>query len=408
MNTLDDDRLARVALGCLIEPGSRELGLLVRRVGADGALRRIIEGTATTRLCEAAAVRLRQAGTDDGVSDPRQLASAAIARAQRLGARLVFPGDPEWPTRLDDLVAISRDTGNGVSDKDTDPPLCLWVRGSAPLADALDRSVAVVGARASTGYGNHVAAEVGYGLAERGWTVVSGGAFGIDAAAHRAALGAGGLTAAVLACGVDRPYPVGNTSLFDRIAEDGLLISEWPPGAAPHRLRFLIRNRVIAAATRGTVVIEAAGRSGARHTLGRARLLGRAPMVVPGPVTSALSVGCHEELRRGDVVLVTDVAQVLEEVGRIGEDLAPPIRGAVRPHDVLDPLAVQILDAVTARRARSAEEIAAAAGVTARDARRVIPFLLAAGFVRADGDGYRLTAPQGRTDVEEPPPSEPG
>src|SRR5205823_12763981 len=134
----------------------------------------------------------------------------------------------------------------------------------------------------------------------------------------------GGTTVAVLACGIDRPYPAAHTSLFERIADEGLLLSEWPPGAAPHRQRFLIRNRVIAAATRGTVVVEAAIRSGARQTLGRARLLGRAAMAVPGPVTSALSAGCHEELRRLDTRLVTSVAEVLEEVGRIGDDLAPP------------------------------------------------------------------------------------
>ena len=121
--------------------------------------------------------------------------------------------------------------------------MCLWVRGDRPLADAFARSVAVVGARAATSYGNHVATELAYGLANRGWTVVSGGAFGIDAAAHRGALAGSGLTAAILACGVDRPYPSAHASLFERIAEEGLLVSEWPPGAEPHRHRFLQRMR---------------------------------------------------------------------------------------------------------------------------------------------------------------------
>ena len=389
---IDTDRLARVALACLVEPGNRELGMLVRKVGPSEALARVRGGGVSARLRDAALLRL---SADGQRVDPRQLAEGALARAERLGARIVTPDDDEWPAQLDDLVRVSRTGGNGTLDHDTDPPLCVWVRGAPPLDEAFARAVAIVGARASTPYGNLVASELAYGLADRGWTVVSGGAFGIDAATHRAAMSADGLTAAVLACGVDRPYPVGHTSLFERIVEEGLLISEWPPGAAPHRHRFLIRNRVIAAVTRGTVVVEAATRSGARQTLGRARLLGRAAMVVPGPVTSALSAGCHEELRRLGTRLVTTVAEVLEEVGRIGDDLAPGPLPTVRPHDRLDPLAQQVLDAVLPRRARTAEQIAAAAGVTAQEARRTLPFLVSGGFVVTREDGYRLAPATG-------------
>jgi DNA processing protein len=157
---------------------------------------------------------------------------------------------------------------------------------------------------------------------------------------------------------------------------------------------LLIRNRLIAAATRGTVVVEAAARSGARQTLGRARLLGRATMAVPGPVTSAMSAGCHEELRRIGTRLVTSVPEVLEEVGRIGDDLAPVPLQAARPHDRLDPLTRQVLDAVLPRRARTAEEVAAAAGVTAQEARRTLPFLVSSRFVLAGDDGYRLAPEQ--------------
>jgi DNA processing protein len=264
------------------------------------------------------------------------------------------------------------------------------MRGGHPIGEVLDRSVAVVGARAATSYGVHVTTDLAYGLAERGWAVVSGGAFGIDAAAHRAALSAGGVTVAVLACGIDRPYPVSHTSLFERIAEEGLLLSEWPPGAAPHRLRFLTRNRVIAAATRGTVMVEGASRSGARQTLRRARALGRSAMAVPGPVTSAMSVGCHIELRETGTRLVSSVAEVLEEVGRIGDDLAPIPPGMSRPYDDLDPLAAQVLDAVLPRSRRSAEQVAAAAGVSARDARRMLPLLEVAGQVEVVDGGYRL------------------
>jgi DNA processing protein len=392
----DTDRLARIALACLVEPGNRELGTLVRRIGASEALARVRDGGVSARLRDAALLRLSR---DGGRVEPRRLAEDALARAARLGARIVTPADGEWPVQLDDLVRVSRNGANGALDADTDPPLCLWVRGAPPLDEAFARAVAVVGARASTSYGNHVATELGYGLADRGWTVVSGGAFGIDAAAHRAAMAAGGLTVAVLACGVDRPYPVGHSSLFERIVEEGLLLSEWPPGAAPHRHRFLIRNRVIAAATRGTVVVEAAARSGARQTLGRARRLGRATMAVPGPVTSALSVGCHEELRRLGTRLVTTVAEILEEVGRIGDDLAPRPLATQRPHDRLDPLARQILDAVLPSRPRTAEQVAAAAGVTAQEARRTLPLLVSAGFVRPGDDGYRLVPARSNQEV---------
>ena len=376
-------RLARIALGHAVEPGNRDLGELVNRVGPVGALRDLRAGRVPERLREVATVRL-------GPVDPYRLAEVALERADRLGARILTPEDTEWPRQLDDLVGISRHVADPIH-RDTYPPQCVWVRGPWPLAEACQRSVAVVGARASTSYGEHVAGDLGYGLADRGWTVVSGGAFGIDAAAHRGALAAGGCTIAVLACGIDRPYPLSHTNLFERICEVGLLFSEWPPGSDPHRRRFLIRNRVIAAATRGTVVVEANTRSGARFTLSRARLLGRAVLAVPGPVTSVMSSGCHEELRIEGSILVTGVPHVVEAVGRIGEDLAPVPRADETPEDRLTPLQRQILDGVRPRKLRSAEEVAAAVGTSERDARRVLPSLVELGFVVAHGAGYRLS-----------------
>jgi len=385
-------RLARIALGHVVEPGSRDLGAVVAEVGVVAALHRLMSGTIPGRVCAAAASRLRDV-------DPYRVGRMALRRADRLGVRIVTPEDSEWVPQLEDLVTISRD-GREPVDRETYPPHCLWVRGPLRLDESCDRSVAVVGARASTSYGNHVAGELGYGLADRGWTVVSGGAFGIDAAAHRGALAAGGSTIAVLACGIDRPYPVSHTSLFERISDEGLLVSEWPPGADPHRRRFLVRNRVIAALTRGTVVVEANRRSGARFTLGRARLLGRHCLAVPGPITSAMSMGCHDELRTEGTVLITDAAQVIEAVGQIGADLSPwPGRGDAVPLDALTALQAQVLDGVRPRKALSAEEIAAATGVSARDARRTLPTLEELGFVVAHGSGYRLapsTAPNGR------------
>ncbi len=378
----EDVRLARVALAHLAEPGRRDLGVLVREVGPVEALCRIRAGQVPDQLRQAMSGRL--AGMD-----PVRLAERALDLATRIGARIITPDDDEWPSRLDDLVRISQPVSDPVR-RDTDPPHCLWLRGPWRLREVCEQSVAIVGARASTAYGDHVAADLGYGLADRGWTIVSGGAFGIDAAAHRGALAATGVTVAVLACGIDRPYPQSHRVLFDRIAERGLLLSEWPPGADPHRVRFLVRNRVIAALSRGTVLVEANLRSGARFTLGRARDLNRMAMAVPGPVTSALSIGSHEELREPETILVARAEHVLDAVGSIGLDLAPVPRAEPTERDALTPLERQVLDGVRPRKLLTAEEIAVVVGVSPRDARRTLPGLERAHFVTAAGVGYRL------------------
>ncbi|MBO4206326.1 DNA processing protein DprA [Micromonospora echinofusca] len=388
MSTVEERRLARVALTWLSEPGTWSVWRLVERLGPVAALDLLVTGEAPDdRLRAAVAARMAS-------GDPRAVAAEALDRAERLGARVVTPEDEEWPVRVGDLRLLALSGAQRRVDQETAPPLVFWVRGQWPLAEILDRSVSVVGARAATGYGTHVATGLGYGLAEREWTVVSGGAFGIDAAAHRGALNAGGVTVAVLACGVDRPYPMGNTALFDRIAETGLLVSEWPPGAEPLRPRFLIRNRVIAAATAGSVLVEASARSGATQTLHRALAVRRPAMVVPGPVTSAMSVGAHELLREFPAArLVTGVPQVLEEVGRIGADLAPAVRGPERPHDHLDDEAAAVLEVVPRRRLAGPDALAARAGVEVRVVLRKLSLLEQLGLVvRRDG-GYALAPP---------------
>jgi DNA processing protein len=233
----------------------------------------------------------------------------------------------------------------------------------------------------------------------RGWTVVSGGAFGIDAAAHRGALAAGAPTVAVLACGVDRPYPAAHGALFHRIAEAGLLVSEWPPGCAPLRHRFLVRNRLIAALTRGTVVVEAAARSGAQATARRAQQLGREVLVVPGPVTSAMSVGCHELLREEELgaLLVVSADHVISAVGRIGDDLAEPLERPTSPRDGLSDLAARVLDACPVRTGVSPERLAAVAGCDVLEALRVLPVLELADLVEWTGTGWRLAPRANRT-----------
>ncbi|MEV4638527.1 DNA-processing protein DprA [Actinoplanes sp. NPDC049548] len=396
----DMDRLARVALTWLAEPGNRVVWHLVQLHGAVETLDRLIGGD----IPEAA---LRTAvASRSGSGDPRRVAEVALRRAERLGARVVVPADAEWPTRVEALRHLELDVAGRVN-RDVRPPLCLWVRGSRPLSDAFEQSVAIVGARAATPYGLHVTADLGYGLAEQEWTVVSGGAFGIDAAAHRAALAAGGFTVAVLACGVDRPYPMGNAAIFEQIAESGLLMSEWPPGAEPLRHRFLIRNRVIAAATAGTVVVEAAARSGAVQTMSRVVALNRHAMVVPGPVTSAMSVGCHELLRRHPAArLVTNVAHVLDEVGRIGEYLAEPARARNHVRDELDEESALVLEAVPHRGCAGPEQLAARAGLGLRTVLRRLSLLEMKGLVVRREGGIALAslarASVARTDVSSP------
>ncbi|WP_412752507.1 DNA-processing protein DprA [Krasilnikovia sp. M28-CT-15] len=376
--------MARIALNWLAEPGNRTVWTMTRSEGAPAALDRLLSGDIPDPGLRAA-VLARTAG-----SDPRRLAEAAMRRAKRLGARVVVPADPEWPRRVEELSTLELDGGGRIG-HDVRPPLCLWVRGAWPLDETFHRSVAVVGARAATGYGVGVTTDIAYGLAEHGWTVVSGGAFGIDAAAHRAALAAGGLTVAVLACGVDRPYPVGNTALFERIADAGLLISEWPPGSDPLRHRFLIRNRVIAAATIGTVVVEAAARSGAVQTMGRVLALRHRAMVVPGPVTSALSAGCHRLLRADPATrLVTDLQQVLEEVGSIGEYYSDPPRGRVHDRDTLDEESALVLEAVPRRGSASPDQLASTAGLSLRTVLRRLSLLEMAGLVVRRDDGIAL------------------
>jgi DNA processing protein len=389
-------RRARAWLSRATEPGTIDFWRFVGRHGPVTAARLIRSGSAPARILGLVGARAQQ-----------DVSLADLQRAERCGARLVIPEDDEWPAvPLHALVlatAAEPDEPKNQSARVTAPvpPVALWVRGPGRLDELADRSVAIVGSRASTAYGEHVAGEFGYHLAERDWTVVSGGAYGIDAAAHRGALAADGPTIAVLACGVDRPYPAGNGALLHRIAESGLVVSEWPPGAAPHQHRFLVRNRLIAGLTRGTVVVEAAARSGAVATANRARKLSKQVMVVPGPVTSAMSVGCHDLLREqvadegARARLVASAAHVIEEVGRLGIDLAEPAPRPSDPRDGLSDLAVRVLDACPVRTGVSPERLATVAGCDVLDVLRVLPALELAGLVRWTGDGWQL-APKKR------------
>lgn len=385
----DDDRVARAALCRLAEPNDPLLWQRVQRFGAPEVLQQVRAGDPGLPGVEHYRARLSDA-------DPQR----DLDRAGRTGTRLVVPGDLEWPSQLEDLAGSVGARGL------TAPPLALWVRGPGNLRFAVLRSVALVGSRAATAYGTHVAAELGAGLADAGWAVVSGGAYGIDAAAHRGVLAGAGSTVAVLACGVDVAYPRGHDALFGRIAAEGLLVSELPPGCHPTRARFLDRNRLIAALTRGTVLVEAALRSGARNTAGWARSLSREVMAVPGPVTSVMSAGCHHEVRELGAALVTHAGEIVERVGSLTDGLAqpPPAAGKPRPEDLLDPVALRVLEAVPVRRPSLPAKLASVSGLSLDLVLQRLRQLELLGLVEGAAGGYRLAETPGRSDDPDPPP----
>ncbi|WP_285772853.1 DNA-processing protein DprA [Microtetraspora sp. NBRC 13810] len=372
------------------EAGDPLLGLLVASCGPVEALAQIRRG----RLAVEGRGRLSPEHGDDREEEYRRWRAVAqrlagwrarlqaadpaadLAAGEAGGARLVVPGDIEWPTQLDDLGHAR--------------PVGLWVHGTADLRFSCLRSVALVGARAATAYGAHVAATLGVDLGHDGWTVISGGAYGIDGAAHRGALTGETPTIAVLACGTDFCYPQGHHELFAAVRDQGALVSECPLGVHPTRSRFLVRNRLIAALSRGTVVVEAALRSGALNTANHAVSLSRHLGAVPGPVTSGLSAGCHHLLRQGKAVCVTSAAEVIDLVGLIGDDARPHRRGPVLPRDTLGTETRRVLDAVPARGGGAGPAtIAVAAEVDLATALSCLGALAAAGYVQRTRHGWR-------------------
>lgn len=226
-----------------------------------------------------------------------------LARLAAAGIRFIAPSDDEWPEQLNDLEF---------------PPFGLFVAGQGGFPDH-EKTIALVGSRDATGYGLSITGDMAVGLVGRGYTVVSGGAYGIDAAAHRAALAAPSSspehpvpTIAVLANGLDRYYPAGNSDMLHAVSQRGLVVTESPLGSSPTRAAFLNRNRIIAALSASTVVIEARWRSGSMNTATHARKLGRRLGAVPGSVYSANSAGTHRLIREFEAQLVTDAADIVE------------------------------------------------------------------------------------------------
>jgi DNA processing protein len=266
----------------------------------------------------------------------------------------------------------------------------------------VERSVSIVGARDCTAYGAEEAAEIAADAGSAGFTVVSGAAFGIDACAHRGALAMLTPTIAVLACDAATSYPRAHTALLQRIAEEGLVVSEQPPGRAPTKARFLARNRLIAALTVGTVVVEARRRSGALNTLAWADQLGRVTMAVPGPVTSQQSVGTHEAIRDGKAMLVA-----------VGSDVVAALGGLEIPHgstaqpgegdtafDALTSDQARVLDALDWSTPLDTPGLAGRAGLGRAATERALRVLAEGGWAAAVGSGRWLLAR--RADLEQP------
>ncbi|EHY90696.1 DNA-processing protein DprA [Saccharomonospora azurea] len=370
----DAIRAARAYLLRVAEPPAPALWVFVAEYGPVEAAWRVRAGDVPDRVAAETAARreldLAERDLDEGAAQ---------------GARLVVPEDDEWPAWP--LLSMEVAMGRGVDTMA--PPLALWVRGEVPLDDVLVSAVAIVGARAATDYGETTAAEFAYELTLAETTVVSGAAYGIDGAAHRGVLAAGGATVAVLGCGLDAGYPAGHVGLLNRVAKRGAVVSEYPPGTQPARHRFLVRNRLIAALTAGTVVVEAGRRSGARNTATTAGVLGKVVMAVPGPVTSALSVGCHHLVRDAQATLVSSATDVMETVGRLGTGLAPRQDGPRRRTDGLDAEPLRVFEALPARGGRSPEQIATEAGVSLPRVRAVLPALELDGLAERCDAGWR-------------------
>ncbi|GAB3253054.1 DNA-processing protein DprA [Kineosporia babensis] len=332
--TDDAERLARVIWSRLVEPADPKAGALVARLGAVEALAEARAGLHSQRYVDKLAAL-------DPVRDIRNLTT--------LGGRLLIPSDPEWPESLLRLEA--------------EMPFCLYVVGPLDLGQAGGQAVSIVGARAATSYGEHMATELALGCADRGLTVVSGAALGIDAAAHRGALAVSGPTVAVLAGGVDRAYPATNERLIHEIGRFGALVSEVPVGSAPTRWRFILRNRIIAALGQATCVVEAGSRSGTTGTAQWADRLSRPVGAVPGPVTSPASYGAHRLLRNG-AVCITSAAELCELAGPIGTFVLPEGGAAPGERDGLEPHDLRVLDTLPVRKSITLDELCLQAGLS--------------------------------------------
>lgn len=388
---MDNELIARASLSRLMEPQDAPGLALVKAAGATDALR-IATGVvaAGPALEQEITALLADNGAGAGWSGMREALKRwapripdlaperDLATMARLGGRVIIPSDDLWPAQLEDL---------GLQE-----PLCLWWRGMEQPLPGAARCVALVGSRDSTSYGASVTGDLAYSLSQRGFTVVSGGAYGIDAHAHRAALagGSGAVpTIAVMAGGVDRFYPSGNEDLLRAVCNQGAVLAEVPPGSAPTRYRFLQRNRLIAALSAVTVVVEARWRSGALNTAHHAETLGRAVGAVPGSVHSANSAGCHRLLRDGGAICVTDAGEIAELASPSGDALPETRTARAAEHDGLTLEDLILLDALPLRSTTSVDKLCTVAGLSQESVRAGLGRLGLLGLAVAERGGWK-------------------
>lgn len=401
------ERIARAALTRLVEPGDVLGAAAIRVWGAARAVDLLTgreqpgpgEGQELSLHLQSAGTPLTSRGWQRGLE--RWNARTATLAPERdletmhhLGGGLLIPGDPGWPPAVEDLGPAA--------------PVALWYRGTGGMPRA-ERTLAVVGSREASPYGRTATRMLAGGIGARGITVLSGGAYGIDALAHQTALGSGTgepVTVAVLAGGLDRFYPAGNEQLLRDVASGGLLLSEMSPGTSPTRHRFLQRNRLIAALSGAVLVVEARWRSGAQNTAGHALGLGRDLGVVPGPITSATSAGCHRLLRESPAVVVTEVEEALELLP--GGPVAGSGQGAgsgttpgspqalesgrgtdVRPHDHLTVEELLVYEALPLRNAAPVDRLCSVAGLGPGTVLGVLQKLGRQGLAEQQAAGWR-------------------
>jgi DNA processing protein len=283
-----DLRLLHMVVNLANLSGTERAGLVIAELGIRESLHKWLDSSRT----EAARI----------MSALNSL-NQCLERTYACAGRFIIPGDAEWPVSLNDLETMA--------------PAGIWIRGTGDLGALSSRQMAIVGARDATDYGQRIASLIGSRAAELGVSVVSGGAWGIDAAAHRGAIAAGGRTIAVLACGIDVAYPTSHAGLFERISQGGCVISEMPPATQARKHVFLTRNRLIAALATETVVVEAAKRSGALNTVNWATSMGRRVWGVPGPVTAPTSAGVNNGIYEGQIRLARDIDDPFSNLQRL-------------------------------------------------------------------------------------------
>ncbi len=279
-----NDLQKRLALFACIEPGIAFWGREIAERGASSTYDRLIDGGYDSIKYANLVEKISSFNCDEG-----------LASIEQAGGIFLTPESADWPQSVEELAV---------------PPIALVVKGESTILS--ERSLAIVGTRNPTPYGIRIAGDFAAGFVDRDWQIISGGAYGVDTAAHRGALVAEGRTIAVIASGIDIQYPAGNSRLFAEICENGAIVSEVMPGtiAMPHR--FLTRNRLIAAMSVSTLVVEAAFRSGSLRTARDAAELMKPVMAIPGPINSPASEGCHRLIGERAAELVTSVADAVE------------------------------------------------------------------------------------------------